>query len=88
MLTVPANWLPPNSYVLGVYLALRHRQGVVRRTDVLVPNQIFQVMYVGIQIIWSVVTGFPAAIAVCEPSSGYGVHAVGLGDAFGRAFSV
>jgi len=25
------------------------------------------VMYVGIQIIWSVVTGFPAAIAVCEP---------------------
>src|SRR5208283_867194 len=88
MLTVPANWLPPNSYVLGVYLALRHRQGVVRRTDVLVPNQIFQVMYVGIQITWSVVTGFPAAIAVCEPSSGYGVHAVGLGDAFGRAFSV
>jgi hypothetical protein len=24
-------------------------------------------MDVGIQIIWSVVTGFPAAIAVCEP---------------------
>ncbi len=54
----------------------------------LVPNQIFQVMYVGIQITWSVVTGFPDAIAVCEPSLGYGDRAVGLGDAFGRAFSV
>ena len=54
----------------------------------LVPNQMFQVMYVGIQIIWSVVTGFPTAIAVCELSSGYGGRAVGLGDAFGRAFSI
>jgi hypothetical protein len=45
-------------------------------------------MYVGIQIIWSVVTGFPDAIAVCESSLGYGARAVGLGDAFGRAFSV
>ncbi len=53
----------------------------------LAPNQMLQVMCVGVQIIWSFVN-VPAAIAVCEPSSGYDDPAVGLGDAFGRAFSV
>ena len=54
----------------------------------LVPNQMFRVMYVGIQIIWSVVTGFLPRSLSANPPSGYGDRAVGLGDAFGRPFTV